>query len=173
MRESRVVNQVIKCWKNVSPPLLSQQSYGVCALGLNKLWLLIVVYGLSASIFSSLSLSLLRLPRWVCLISGAFVHGVLVVVLMAFSPEPNRPKYEGPLLVISALWGLGTALNKTGVSSEYHPWSLCLHVFSYDTWQHEFLCVFQPYSECCTLKKRNAWTLSTPSITGGRQSPSL
>uniref|UniRef100_A0A3P8PPB9 Unc-93 homolog B1, TLR signaling regulator n=1 Tax=Astatotilapia calliptera TaxID=8154 RepID=A0A3P8PPB9_ASTCA len=92
-------------------------SYGVCALGLNKLWLLIVVYGLSASIFSSLSLSLLRLPRWVCLISGAFVHGVLVVVLMAFSPEPNRLKYEGPLLVISALWGLGTALNKTGVST--------------------------------------------------------
>uniref|UniRef100_A0A3Q2WQY5 Unc-93 homolog B1, TLR signaling regulator n=1 Tax=Haplochromis burtoni TaxID=8153 RepID=A0A3Q2WQY5_HAPBU len=104
-----------------------KDSYGVCALGLNKLWLLIVVYGLSASIFSSLSLSLLRLPRWVCLISGAFVHGVLVVVLMAFSPEPNCPKYEGPLLVISALWGLGTALNKTG-----------------------------PYSECCTLKKRNA-----------------
>ncbi|KAK5899957.1 hypothetical protein CesoFtcFv8_009375 [Champsocephalus esox] len=45
-------------------------SYGVCALGLDKLWLLILVYGLSCSVFSSLSLCLLRLPRWVCLVGG-------------------------------------------------------------------------------------------------------
>ncbi|XP_030600016.1 protein unc-93 homolog B1 [Archocentrus centrarchus] len=92
-------------------------SYGVCALGLDKLWLLIILYGLSASVFSSLSLLLLRLPRWVCLASGAFVHAVLVVVLMAFSPKPNHLEYEGSLLVIAVLWGLGTALNKTGVST--------------------------------------------------------
>ncbi|XP_077381366.1 protein unc-93 homolog B1 [Festucalex cinctus] len=92
-------------------------SYGVCTLGLEKLWLLIVVYGLSCSIFSSLSLCLLRLPRWVCLAGGACVHTVLLVVLMVFSPRPQHPQYEGPLLVISILWGLGTALNKTGVST--------------------------------------------------------
>ncbi|XP_060903408.1 protein unc-93 homolog B1 isoform X1 [Labrus mixtus] len=91
-------------------------SYGVCVLGLKKLWLLIVVYGLSCSIFSSLSLCLLRLPRWLCLIGGAFVHGVLLVALMAFSLTKNQPSYQAPLLVISVLWGLGTALNKTGVS---------------------------------------------------------
>ncbi|KAK9539628.1 hypothetical protein VZT92_002133 [Zoarces viviparus] len=92
-------------------------SYGVCALGLKKLWLLIVVYGLSCSVFSSLSLCLLRLPRWVCLVGGAAVHAVLLVVLLAFSPPPKSPEYLGPLLVISVLWGLGTALNKTGVST--------------------------------------------------------
>ncbi|XP_031720285.1 protein unc-93 homolog B1 [Anarrhichthys ocellatus] len=92
-------------------------SYGVCALGLKKLWLLIVVYGLSCSVFSSLSLCLLHLPRWVCLVGGAAVHAVLLVVLLAFSPPPKSPEYLGPLLVISVLWGLGTALNKTGVST--------------------------------------------------------
>ncbi|KAK2919420.1 protein unc-93 homolog B1 [Channa argus] len=91
--------------------------YGVCALGLKNLWLLIVVYGLSCSIFSSLSLCLLRLPRWVCLVGGAFVHIVLLLVLMVWSMPSNKPEYLGPLLVISILWGLGTALNKTGVST--------------------------------------------------------
>lgn len=91
-------------------------SYGVCVVGLDKLWLLIVVYGLSASVFSSLSLSLLRFPRWLCLVGGAAVHVVLLVVLLAWSPPANNLHYLGPLLVISALWGLGTALNKTGVS---------------------------------------------------------
>ncbi|XP_068445548.1 protein unc-93 homolog B1 [Clinocottus analis] len=91
-------------------------SYGVCVLGLKKLWLLILVYGLSCSVFSALSLCLLRLPRWVCLVGGAAVHVVLLVVLLAFSPPPKSLEYMGPLLMISVLWGLGTALNKTGVS---------------------------------------------------------
>ncbi|XP_069573875.1 protein unc-93 homolog B1 [Brachyistius frenatus] len=91
-------------------------SYGVCVLGLTKLWLLIVVYGLSSAVFSSLSLCLLRLPRCVCLIGGAAVHAVLMVVLLALSLPRNEPKYLVPLLVISVLWGLGSALNRTGVS---------------------------------------------------------
>lgn len=97
---------------------LSSQSYGVCVLGLGKLWLLILVYGLSSSVFSSLSLSLLCLPRWLCLVSGAAVHVVLLVALLALPLPPNKTEFLGPLLVISALWGLGTALNKTGLSSK-------------------------------------------------------
>ncbi|KAM9856541.1 protein unc-93 homolog B1 [Aulostomus maculatus] len=92
-------------------------SYGVCVLGLKSLWLLIVVYGLSCSVFSSLSLCLLRLPRWLTLVGGAIVHLVLLLTLLAFSPSPNTPSYQGPLLAISVLWGLGSALNKTGVST--------------------------------------------------------
>eukprot|EP00064_Thunnus_orientalis_P006106 superscaffoldBa00000621_g6120 len=92
-------------------------SYGVCVLGLKSLWLLIVVYGLSCSVFSSLSLCLLRLPRWLCLVGGAAVHFVLLITLMALSPTPKDQEYLGPLLVITVLWGLGTALNKTGVST--------------------------------------------------------
>lgn len=94
------------------------QSYGVCVLGLDKLWLLVVVYGLSCSVFSSLSLSLLYFPRWLCLIAGAAVHLTLLVVLLALPLRPNNPELLGPLLVIAALWGLGSALNKTGVSSK-------------------------------------------------------
>lgn len=103
-------------------------SYGVCALGLKKLWLLFVVYGLSSSVFSSLSLCLLRLPRWVILGGGAIIHGALLVALLAFSPVPggnhcgktlpqDSPDYLAAMLVIAILWGLGTALNKTGVST--------------------------------------------------------
>ncbi|KAM3624656.1 uncharacterized protein V6R79_026179 [Siganus canaliculatus] len=92
-------------------------SYGVCVLGLKKLWLLIMVYGLSCSVFSSLSLCLLRFPRWLCLATGAAVHVVLLVVLQALPLPPNNPEYLGPLLVISVLWGLGSALNKTGLGT--------------------------------------------------------
>lgn len=97
-------------------------SYGVCVLGLKKLWLLVFVYGLSCSVFSSLSLSLLRIPRWTCLVGGAVVHFILLVVLLVLSPSPSNTLdkssvYLVPLLVISVLWGLGTALNKTGVST--------------------------------------------------------
>ncbi|XP_036957031.1 protein unc-93 homolog B1 [Acanthopagrus latus] len=92
-------------------------SYGVCVLGLKKLWLLIVVYGLSCSVFSSLSLCLLRLPRWLCLAAGAAVHIVLLVALLALPLYRDKPEYLGPLLVISVLWGLGTALIKTGVNT--------------------------------------------------------
>lgn len=98
--------------------MLPFQSYGVCVLGLDNLWLLILVYGLSCSVFSSLSLSLLRLPRWLCLMAGAAVHVLLLVVLLALPLQPNKVELLGPLLVISALWGLGSALNKTGVSSK-------------------------------------------------------
>uniref|UniRef100_A0A087YBX0 Unc-93 homolog B1, TLR signaling regulator n=1 Tax=Poecilia formosa TaxID=48698 RepID=A0A087YBX0_POEFO len=75
-------------------------SYGVCILGIKTLWLLILVYA-----------------RWVCLMGGAAVHGVLLVVLLAMTVKPNSPEYLGPLLVIMVLWGLGSALNKTGVST--------------------------------------------------------
>lgn len=90
----------------------------MCVLGLDKLWLLLVVYGLSCSVFSSLSLSLLYFPRWLCLMAGAAVHVIVLVVLLALPLHPNRAELLGPLLVISALWGLGSALNKTGVSSK-------------------------------------------------------
>uniref|UniRef100_A0A8C4ZXD5 Unc-93 homolog B1, TLR signaling regulator n=1 Tax=Gadus morhua TaxID=8049 RepID=A0A8C4ZXD5_GADMO len=91
-------------------------SYGVCVLGLKQLWLLVVCYGLSGSVFSLLSLVLLRLPRWVTLIGGAAVHFVLIIALMCWSPGPRQPAYLAPMLIFIVLWGLGSALNKTGLS---------------------------------------------------------
>lgn len=85
---------------------------------MDKLWLFIVVYGLAASLGSTLSLSLLRLPRWVCLLGGAVIHTILLVVFMALPLKPNESKFLAPILIIIALWGLGTALNKTGLSSK-------------------------------------------------------
>ncbi|KAM6971797.1 protein unc-93 homolog B1 [Aplochiton taeniatus] len=91
-------------------------SYGVCTVGLEKLWILVMVYGLSCSAFSSLSLGLLRLPRSSGLLGGAAVHLVLLVVLLWWHPKPRSPLELAPLLLITVLWGLGTALNKTGLS---------------------------------------------------------
>ncbi|XP_034044212.1 protein unc-93 homolog B1 [Thalassophryne amazonica] len=91
-------------------------SYGVCVLGLKHLWILLVSYGISSCLFSSLSLAILRLPRWVCLVAGAVVHVVLLVFLLAWSPTPKTGSLA-PFVVVSVLWGLGTALNKTGVST--------------------------------------------------------
>ncbi|KAB5581474.1 hypothetical protein PHYPO_G00176170 [Pangasianodon hypophthalmus] len=94
-------------------------SYGVCTVGIEKLWQLVMVYGLSSSVCSSLSLMLLqpRLPRPVMLLGGAAVHLILLVALMCWSSTPKDPQQLPVLLVLAALWGLGTALNKTGLST--------------------------------------------------------
>uniref|UniRef100_A0A8D0CMR2 Unc-93 homolog B1, TLR signaling regulator n=1 Tax=Scleropages formosus TaxID=113540 RepID=A0A8D0CMR2_SCLFO len=92
-------------------------SYGVCTLGLERLWALVMVYGLSASASSTLSLSFLCLPRLVPLLGGAVLHVLVLVGLMTWSPMPGNPSWEPLLLVLAALWGIGSALNKTGLST--------------------------------------------------------
>ncbi|NXA71963.1 UN93B protein, partial [Thryothorus ludovicianus] len=91
-------------------------NYGVCALGLERLAYLLMAYGFSASACSSLALCMLRLRRHVPLVAGAFIHTVLLVTLFCWAPEP-RHLAQAPLLYsIAALWGMGSALNKTGIS---------------------------------------------------------
>nr|XP_047909051.1 protein unc-93 homolog B1 isoform X3 [Anser cygnoides] len=94
-------------------------NYGVCALGLEKLAYLLMAYGFSASACSSLALCTLRLRRQCPLLAGAFVHAAILVTLFCWAPEP-RHVVQAPLLYsIAVLWGMGSALNKTGISSEY------------------------------------------------------
>ncbi|XP_041321110.1 protein unc-93 homolog B1 isoform X5 [Pyrgilauda ruficollis] len=96
--------------------LCSLQNYGVCALGLERLAYLLMAYGFSASVCSSLALCMLRLRRRIPLLAGAFIHAVLLVTLFCWAPEP-RYLAQAPLLYsIAALWGTGSALNKTGIS---------------------------------------------------------
>ncbi|NWX80825.1 UN93B protein, partial [Alca torda] len=91
-------------------------NYGVCALGLEKLAYLLMAYGFSASAFSSLALCMLCLRRQVPLLAGAIVHAILLVTLFCWAPKP-RYLLQAPLLyLIAALWGMGSALNKTGIS---------------------------------------------------------
>ncbi|XP_041321111.1 protein unc-93 homolog B1 isoform X6 [Pyrgilauda ruficollis] len=91
-------------------------NYGVCALGLERLAYLLMAYGFSASVCSSLALCMLRLRRRIPLLAGAFIHAVLLVTLFCWAPEP-RYLAQAPLLYsIAALWGTGSALNKTGIS---------------------------------------------------------
>ncbi|XP_039568280.1 protein unc-93 homolog B1 isoform X1 [Passer montanus] len=91
-------------------------NYGVCALGLERLAYLLMAYGFSASLCSSLALCMLRLRRHTPLLAGAFIHAVLLVTLFCWAPEP-RHLAQAPLLYsIAALWGTGSALNKTGIS---------------------------------------------------------
>lgn len=99
--------------------LSSLQNYGVCALGLEKLAFLLMAYGFSASACSSLALCTLRLRRQCPLLAGALVHAAILVTLFCWAPEP-RHVVQAPLLYsIAVLWGTGSALNKTGISSEY------------------------------------------------------
>ncbi|NWR60414.1 UN93B protein, partial [Bucorvus abyssinicus] len=91
-------------------------NYGVCALGLGKLAYLLVAYGSSAALCSSLALCALRLRRQVPLLAGALLHAALLVTLFCWAPEP-RCLGQAPLLyTIAMLWGAGSALNKTSIS---------------------------------------------------------
>ncbi|CAH2321427.1 unc-93 homolog B1 [Pelobates cultripes] len=90
--------------------------YGVCSLGLEKLPFLLTAYGLSASVSSILGLCMLRLPRQVPLVAGALLHIFILIGLFFWSPTP-RLQSQGPLLyTVAVLWGIGSALNKTGLS---------------------------------------------------------
>ncbi|KFM01840.1 Protein unc-93 B1, partial [Aptenodytes forsteri] len=92
-------------------------NYGVCALGLEKLAYLLMAYGFSASACSSLALCMLRLRRQIPLLAGALIHTALLVTLFCWAPEP-RHLVQAPLLyTIAVLWGMGSTLNKTGISS--------------------------------------------------------
>ncbi|KFV00266.1 Protein unc-93 B1, partial [Tauraco erythrolophus] len=92
-------------------------NYGVCALGLEKLAYLLMAYGFSASVCSSLALCTLRLRRQIPLLAGALIHAALLVTLFCWAPEP-RHLFQAPLLyAIAVLWGMGSALNKTSISS--------------------------------------------------------
>ncbi|XP_063814463.1 protein unc-93 homolog B1 [Pseudophryne corroboree] len=90
--------------------------YGVCSLGLEKLPYLITAYGLSASIFSWLGLSFLRLPRQVPIAGGAVLHACILIGLFFWSPKPKEQSQSSVLYLVAVLWGMGTALNKTGLS---------------------------------------------------------
>ncbi|NXF91229.1 UN93B protein, partial [Eubucco bourcierii] len=91
-------------------------NYGVCALGLEKLADLLMAYGFSASACSSLALCTLRLRRQVPLLAGGLVHSALLVTLFCWAPEPQHLVQAPLLYAIAVLWGMGSALNKTGIS---------------------------------------------------------
>uniref|UniRef100_A0A8C5LWL2 Unc-93 homolog B1, TLR signaling regulator n=1 Tax=Leptobrachium leishanense TaxID=445787 RepID=A0A8C5LWL2_9ANUR len=90
--------------------------YGVCALGLEKLPFLLTAYGLSASVSSFLALSMLRWHRMVPLVAGAALHCCILIGLFFWSPKPKLQSQGAALYVVAALWGIGSALNKTGLS---------------------------------------------------------
>ncbi|XP_074854240.1 protein unc-93 homolog B1 isoform X2 [Carettochelys insculpta] len=92
-------------------------NYGVCAIGLEKLAYILTAYGLSAAAFSSLALSMLRLPRQAPLLAGAAVHTVLLIALFCWAPQPHGLAQAPLLYLVAALWGLGSALNKTSLST--------------------------------------------------------
>ncbi|XP_053143229.1 protein unc-93 homolog B1 isoform X2 [Hemicordylus capensis] len=92
-------------------------NYGVCSIGLEHMAYILTTYGLSSAVCCSLALSMLCLPRQVPLLAGASVHAILLIALFCWEPQP-RALGEAPMLyLVAALWGLGSALNKTGLST--------------------------------------------------------
>ncbi|XP_072841467.1 protein unc-93 homolog B1 isoform X2 [Pogona vitticeps] len=92
-------------------------SYGVCSIGLERLAYILIAYGLSSAVFCTLGLSMLWLPRQVPLVAGACVHAILLIALFCWEPKAKSLTEEYVFYVVAALWGLGSALNKTGLSS--------------------------------------------------------
>ncbi|XP_072826549.1 protein unc-93 homolog B1 isoform X2 [Vicugna pacos] len=91
--------------------------YGVCSVGLERLAYLLVAYSLGASAASVLGLLGLWLPRPVPLVAGAGLHLLLTLSLFFWAPAPRVLQHIWILYVAAALWGVGSALNKTGLSA--------------------------------------------------------
>uniref|UniRef100_UPI001A9FB5B4 protein unc-93 homolog B1 n=1 Tax=Ictidomys tridecemlineatus TaxID=43179 RepID=UPI001A9FB5B4 len=91
--------------------------YGVCSIGLERLAYLLVAYSLGASAASVLGLLGLWLPRSVPLVTGAGLHLLLTLGLFVWAPAPRALKHSWVLYVAAALWGVGSAFNKTGLST--------------------------------------------------------
>ncbi|XP_074192909.1 protein unc-93 homolog B1 [Rhinolophus sinicus] len=91
--------------------------YGVCSVGLERLPYLLVAYSLGASAASVLGLLGLWLPRQVPLVSGAGLHLLLTVSLFFWAPKPRVLQHVWILYAAAVLWGVGSALNKTGLST--------------------------------------------------------
>uniref|UniRef100_A0A8C5P5Q2 Protein unc-93 homolog B1 n=1 Tax=Jaculus jaculus TaxID=51337 RepID=A0A8C5P5Q2_JACJA len=91
--------------------------YGVCSVGLERLASLLIAYSLGASAASLLGLLGLWLPRSVPLMAGAGLHLLLTLSLFFWAPVPRVLQHSWILYVAAALWGVGSALNKTGLST--------------------------------------------------------
>ncbi|XP_004683369.1 PREDICTED: protein unc-93 homolog B1 [Condylura cristata] len=91
--------------------------YGVCSVGLERLAYLLVAYGLGASASSLLGLLGLWLPRPVPLVAGAGLHLLLILGLFFWAPVPRVQQHAWILYGAAVLWGVGSALNKTGLST--------------------------------------------------------
>lgn len=91
----------------------------MCSVGLERLAYLLVAYSLGASAASVLGLLWLWLPRPVPLVAGAGVHLLLTLSLFFWAPAPRVLQHIWILYIAAILWGVGSALNKTGLSSEY------------------------------------------------------
>ncbi|XP_003215098.2 protein unc-93 homolog B1 isoform X1 [Anolis carolinensis] len=92
-------------------------NYGVCSIGLEHMAFILMAYGLSAAVCSILMLSMMCLPRQIPLLAGAFVHGALLIALFFWEPQPRSLGEASFLYLVAALWGLGSALNKAGLSA--------------------------------------------------------
>ncbi|KAG8434860.1 hypothetical protein GDO86_012994 [Hymenochirus boettgeri] len=90
--------------------------YGVCSLGLESLPFLLTAYGISASISSSLALCMLRFPRHIPLVGGSLLHVGILIGLFFWSPKPGGLSQKPLLYLVTVLWGIGSALNKCGLS---------------------------------------------------------
>lgn len=91
--------------------------YGVCSVGLERLAYLLIAYSLGASAASFLGLLGLWLPRSVPLVAGAGLHLLLTLSLFFWAPLPRVLHHSWILYFVAVLWGVGSALNKTGLST--------------------------------------------------------
>ncbi|XP_064416872.1 protein unc-93 homolog B1 [Latimeria chalumnae] len=91
--------------------------YGVCSIGIENLAYIIITYGLASSLFSWLSLSMLRIHRQIPLLAGVGLQFLIIIGLFVWSPTPKNLSNQGWIYAVAALWGVGSVLNKTSLST--------------------------------------------------------
>lgn len=79
---------------------------------------ILTAYGISSAVGSTLVLTMLRLPRQVPLLTGASIHAIILIGLFCWEPQAKNLAEAPIIYLVAAFWGLGSALNKTGLSSE-------------------------------------------------------
>ncbi|KAG8125356.1 hypothetical protein E2320_020572, partial [Naja naja] len=92
-------------------------NYGVCSIGLEHMAYILTSYGISSAVGSTLALTMLRLPRQVPLLTGASIHAIILIALFCWEPQAKNLAEAPIIYLVAAFWGLGSALNKTGLST--------------------------------------------------------
>ncbi|XP_039210267.1 protein unc-93 homolog B1 [Crotalus tigris] len=92
-------------------------NYGVCCIGLEHMAYILTAYGIASAVGSTLVLTMLRLPRQGPLLTGASIHAILLIALFCWEPQAKNLAEAPIIYLVAAFWGLGSALNKTGLST--------------------------------------------------------
>uniref|UniRef100_A0A674IWJ9 Uncharacterized protein n=1 Tax=Terrapene triunguis TaxID=2587831 RepID=A0A674IWJ9_9SAUR len=109
---------------------------------------------------------MLRLPRQAPLLAGAAVHAILLIGLFCWAPKPRGPDQAPLLYLVAALWGLGSALNKTSLST-------LLGMLYQDKERQDFVFTIYHWWQALAIFVVYLWSGLPMKVSGGCSQPAL